>query len=124
MIKKQVEFPLLEEYRKHFNITDDTIFALGEHIYTNKDLTADLLIHEMTHLRQQEEMGVTEWVYDFLHNPKERLKFEVEAYREQLKSIKDRNHRTRILYDSAKTLSSDLYGNIITQPEALKLLKI
>lgn len=124
MMKKQVEFPLLEEYKKYFAVDKNTIFALGEHIYTNNDLTDDLLVHELVHLKQQEEMGVTEWVYDFLHDPEARLRFEVQAYREQIKSIKDRNYRTKVLYQSAKNLSSALYGNIITNSQALELLKI
>lgn len=123
MIKKQVEFPLIDEYKKHFEITDKTIFALGEDIYTDYDLTPDLLIHEQTHLKQQERVGVKEWVYDFLYIPEKRLEYEVEAYREQLKSINDRNHRAKIRIESAQTLSSGLYGNIIDYESALQKLK-
>lgn len=124
MIKKQVEFPLLEEYKKHFEITKETVFALGEDIYTDYNLTPDLLIHENVHLRQQAEVGVKEWVYDFLYLPDKRLEYEVEAYREQLKSIKDRNHRARVRWQSAINLSSSLYGNIISRQEAFDLLKV
>ena len=123
MIRPQVEFPLLEEYKKHFPITDDTIFALDEHIYTNNPLTKDLLVHELVHLRQQKEIGVKEWVYDFLYDVEARLRFELEAYREQLKSIKDRNQRHRIRMESADKLSSPLYGSIISRQDAYDLLK-
>lgn len=123
MIRPQVDFPLMEEYKKHFAITNKTIFALGEDIYTDYPLTPDLLVHELVHLKQQAEIGVKEWVYDFLYNPVKRLEYEVEAYQKQIASIKDRNLKFKVLMESAKNLSSDLYGNIITREEAYKLLK-
>ena len=122
MIRPQVDFPLMEEYKKQFEITDKTIFALGEDIYTDYPLTPDLLVHELVHLRQQAEVGVKEWVYDFLYNPALRLKYELEAYQEQLKSIKDRNQRHRKRLVCAEQLSSTLYGNIISKKDAFDLL--
>lgn len=124
MIRPQAEFPLLEEYKKHFDITKKTIFALDEDIYTDYPLTSDLLVHELVHIRQQKEVGVKEWVYDFLYTPSKRLEYELEAYREQLASIKDRNHRNDIRRISAQQLSSALYGNIISYGEAFNLLKV
>lgn len=123
MIRPQVDFPLMEEYKKYFAITPKTIFALGEDIYTDYPLTKDLLVHEMVHLRQQQDIGVKEWVYDFLYKPEKRLEYELEAYREQLKSIKDRNHRLKTRIESAESLSSSLYGNIISRADALKALE-
>lgn len=123
MIKPQSDFPLMEEYKKQFAINDKTIFALGDDIYTNYPLTRDLLVHEEVHLRQQKELGVKEWVYDFLYNPEARLKFEVEAYRKQLASIKDRNERYRVLLQSTRNLSSEMYGSIINYKDAYDLLK-
>lgn len=114
----------MEEYKKHFEITDKTIFALGEDIYTDYALTPDLLVHEQVHLKQQAKIGVKEWVYDFLESPKARLEFELEAYREQLKSIKDREKRNKIRIESATNLSSGLYGNIISRSDAFNLLKV
>lgn len=122
-IYKQEDFPLMEEYSKKFTITKDTIFALGQGIYTNGQLTPDLLVHEMVHLEQQERIGVKEWVYDFLEYPSKRLEYEVEAYRKQIQSIKDRNYKYKVLIQSAKNLSSDLYGNIISYEDAYQLLK-
>ena len=122
MIRPQVDFPLMEEYKKYFEITPKTIFALGEDIYTDFPLTADLYVHEMVHLEQQARVGVKEWVYDFLYVPEKRLEYELEAYRIQLASIKDRNHRERVRQISAKQLASSLYGNIITNQDAYKAL--
>lgn len=122
MIRPQVEFPLLEEYKKHFDITKRTVFALGEDIYTDYPLSKDLLVHELVHLRQQAEVGIKEWVYDFLYTPSLRLKYELEAYKEQIMSIKDRNQRARVWLESSRTISSSLYGNMITYEEAKRQL--
>lgn len=122
MIKKQVDFPLLNEYDKIFDITPQTIFAYDGDIYTNYELTPDLLVHEETHLMQQEKYGLEEWVYNYFCVLKFRQKMEVEAYLAQLASIKDRNLRAKIRVESAKNLSSGLYGSIINYDEALQLL--
>ena len=123
-IRPQKEFPLIEEYGKKFAITEDTIFALFPHIYTDNQLSPDLMIHEFCHLKQQQKVGITEWVYDFLEYPAKRLEYEVEAYKEQLRSIKDRNHRDRVRRESARNLGSALYGNIVSPDEAFRLLKV
>lgn len=124
MIRPQSEFPLMSEYKKHFEIDENTIFALGEDIYTNNDLPPDILIHEQVHLKQQAKIGVKEWVYDFLYTPAKRLEYELEAYRAQLKSIKDRNQRNKVRIQCAYNLSSGLYGNIISKQDAFDLLKV
>lgn len=123
MIRPQDEFPLLEEYKKHFPITRDTIFALGEDIYTNNPLTPDLLVHENVHLEQQAKIGVKEWVYDFIYIPEKRLEYELEAYIKQVASVKDRNRRVKILIESSKNLSSGLYGDIIDYQSAYNKIK-
>ncbi len=114
----------MEEYQKQFKISPRTIFALGDSIYTDYPLTPDLLVHELVHIKQQEKVGVKEWVYDFLYDIESRLKFEVEAYRKQLMSIKDRNHRHKIRMESARNLSSELYGSIISYDDAFKIIGV
>ena len=121
--KKQKEFPLLKRYKKKFDVTDRTIFAYDGVIYCNYDLPRDLLIHEMTHLIQQEEMGVDTWVENYLDDIEFRLQMEIEAYRQQIISFRDRNDKAKCRIESAYTLSSPLYGSIISFEEALKKLK-
>lgn len=123
ILKPQKDFPFLEEFKKKFPITDGTIFACSPYIYANYPLRQDILIHELVHFKQQDRDGLTNWVYDFLEYPDKRLEYELEAYKEQLKSIKDRNQRTKIRFECAQNLSSPLYGNIITYEDALKQLK-
>lgn len=122
-IKHQKEFPLMEKYAEIFKITGGTIFAYDDCIYTDKELPHDLLIHELIHLEQQKRDGLDIWVDKYLNDPKQRLEYEIEAYKGQLQSIKDRNFRTKIRYESATNLSSPLYGGIISKEDALKLLK-
>ena len=124
MIYPQDEFPLLEEYRKVFPITDRTIFAYDHDIYTNYDLPPDLIVHEEQHHKQQDEYGLNYWIANYLNDVNFRLDMEIDAYRKQLRSIKDRNFRYKIMLESVIHLASGLYGNIITREEATKRLKI
>jgi len=118
----QSEFPLLKEYSKHFDITPSTIFAYDHKIYSNNSLPEHLIVHEQTHHKQQDKYGLDNWVEKYLNDNKFRLLMEIEAYQTQLKSIKDRNTRVKVAMESAKNLSSSLYGNIIDYKEALKVL--
>ena len=118
----QSEFPLLKEYSRHFDITPKTIFAYDHKIYSNGNLPEHLIVHEQTHHKQQDKYGLDNWVEKYLNDNKFRLLMEIEAYQTQLKSIKDRNTRVKVAMESAKNLSSSLYGNIIDYKEALKVL--
>lgn len=120
---KQDDFPLLEEYRKVFPITNNTIFAYKDTIYANRDLPADIVHHEYIHLLQQEHDGLEVWVYKFLNDNVYRLRQEMEAYKAQLDFIKDRNQRARARMECVRNLSSPLYGNIISRETALEILK-
>lgn len=115
---------MMEAYKEQFPIDKYTVFALGADIYTDYNLTPDLMVHELVHIKQQLEVGVKEWVYDFLYVPAKRLEYEVEAYREQIKSIKDRNHKMRVYLESCRKISAPLYGNIVTFEEAKQMLKV
>jgi hypothetical protein len=122
-IKKQSEFPLWNEYAKHFELNENVIFALYPDIYTNSELTPDLLIHEKTHLKQQVNTGLDKWVKQYLENPHFRLNQEIEAYQNQIKSFRDKNQRHRMRTWASETLSSSLYGNIISKQEVYRILK-
>lgn len=124
MVKQlpQAQFPLLEEYRKVFDITPETIFAYDDTIYCDYGLPNHLIIHEITHHEQQKRDGLEYWVEHYLTDPAYRLRMEVQAYKHQLQSITDRNNKARLRLLCAKDLSSSLYGNICTYDEALGLL--
>lgn len=122
--KPQSEFPLIAEYANVFKITPFTIFAFGDTIYCKGKLPEHLIVHETVHLERQQRQGVDKWVEEYLTDPAFRLNEEVVAYRKQLQSISRRDHRARVFLDSVKSLSSDLYGNIVTRQEAMRLLRI
>lgn len=121
-IKPLSEFPLLEQYRGVFDIHDRAIVAYNHEIYSNYPLTDDLIVHEKTHHKQQDRYGLPVFLDKYLSDVQFRLDMEVEAYRNQLESIKDRNKRYKAKIDSAKSLSSSLYGNIITFDKAMDML--
>lgn len=121
--KPQDEFPLVEEYRRVFPITKNTIFAYKDTIYANKPLPQDIIHHEYIHLLQQEHVGVEIWVYNFLNDPTFRLHQEVEAFKAQVDFIKDRNLKSKVRLECASVLSSGLYGNMISRETAMHLLK-
>ena len=123
-IKEQKFFPLLEEYRKHFKVTNETIFAYCDTIYVNGELPADLLIHEQTHLDRQNKLGADSWVKLYLTDKSFRRNEELLAYRAQLKSIKNKELKNKIRIESARNLSSPLYKLDLTYDEAWKLLKV
>lgn len=122
-IYPQKDFPKLEEYAAVFNITKDTIFAYDHKIYSDNDLPLHLIVHEAAHHAQQDFYGLDVWVIRYLNDVQFRLAMEVDAYKQQLKSIKNRDFRARVFLESVKALSSDLYGNIISYKEAFNILK-
>lgn len=123
MIKPQKDFPLMARYKEAaFAITKYTIFAYNGDIYTDYSLPPWQLVHENRHLKQQEEIGLDLWVEQYLTDASFRLKMELDAFRTELASIKDRNKRFEIRMDASYTLSSDLYGRLVTRSEALRLL--
>ncbi len=123
LILPQNKFPLMKEYKKHFPaINENTIFAYDEHIYCNGDLPECLIVHELTHLRQQKELGLEVWVDKYLGDSKFRLDVEIEAYRAQVGSIHNKSKKRFWKDRCAKDLSSELYNNLVSFDEALKLI--
>jgi len=122
IIKPTKEFPLLKKYKKKFDISETTIFAYDNIIYANSQLPNHLIIHESTHFKQQEKYGLKKWVKKYLKNDEFRLEMEIEAYRNQVNSIKDRNQRNRLKIKCCRDLSSSLYGNLLTFDEAMKII--
>jgi hypothetical protein len=113
----------MEEYKKHFDITQHTVFAYDGDIYTNSVLPYFLIVHEEKHLEQQNKYCLDVWVNRYINDIDFRLQMEVEAYQAQLNSVKDKQKRDRMRFICAKEISSSLYGNIISLEDALKILK-
>lgn len=122
-IAPQGEFPHIDIFKGRFEITDRTVFAWDNVIYSNYVPSNDLITHEITHHRQQKKYGLQNWLEYYIKDDKFRLKMEIEAYRNQLNDIKDRNQRAKLRMELSKHLSSPMYGNIISYEEAVRELK-
>lgn len=103
-------------------------FCYGDTIYNpfEIEILPDLEFHESIHSKQQSDSPEI-WWYTYLHNKTFRLEQELEAYGGQyafiLKHIPNNALRKWKLEHMARSLSSDLYGNIITYGEAESRIK-
>lgn len=115
---------------KAFKIEGDSsvVFTYGETLYvpggTKVSLDKPLMKHEETHVRQQRAMGVEAWWERFLIDPEFRFEQELEAYREQYRSMAALPLGMRVAYLThiSKALAGEIYGNLMTWPEALEAI--
>ena len=120
--------PNYDRIAEQFTLDSSVIFTYGDTIYVpgGGDLNKPLIIHESIHSKQQADMGIEKWWKNYFEDEKFRLSQEVEAYRNQFVAYKGSVHsQVKIavfLNGIAKDLSSDIYGNIITLEEAIKLI--
>jgi hypothetical protein len=127
MIKDITEAPNLQVLKDKFGISEeDTLISYGDTIYSpGKQMTHDLLVHELVHCQRQGKRAERWWEL-YVENDDFRRQEETLAYREQYlyccRVYKDRNRRYRILNALAKEFSSSRYGNIITHSEAMKVI--
>lgn len=125
--------PIYEELNKYFSIEwkNDIIITYGGTMYSRRPvIRPDVMEHEKVHVKQQKIFSSpAEWYAKYIHNPEFRLEQELEAYKAQVKWIRDnteyttRDMRRSIIRTIASELSSSIYGNIITYHKALELLK-
>lgn len=101
----------------------------GDTCFSKNDIRDDLLAHEEVHVEQQKLMGPEIWWETYINDRTFRLNQEVEAYRAQIKFIKEhpgnssRDLRRHVFRMLAKELAGSMYGNIISEKKALELLK-
>lgn len=96
------------------------------YVPSGSNIPPDLMVHEETHMKQQNDMGVKEWWKHYFLYDEFRLKQEVEAYHNQFKYAKlhyGRQQSRKILRKIAKDLSCPMYGNIISKDKAKELIK-
>jgi len=112
--------PNYNEIKKHFPSADfnnGTVFTYFPDIYIRSHPQSHLLVHENTHLRQQQRISPVVWWEKYFSDMYFRLSQEVEAYHNQYLYNKE------ILNEIARDLSSPLYGSICTYKQALALIK-
>lgn len=109
------------------NYEDGVVFTVGDIVYTKYEISEDLQEHELVHVKQQKELGVSIWWERFFADPIFRLEQEVEAYRTQYKWIErhfhDRNARHYYLNAFAGFLSGPMYGKLVSHKDAMNLIK-
>ncbi len=124
--------PIYEELHKHFGVEwkNGIIITYGDTAYCIRPINRpDIIEHEKTHVKQQAETTPEEWYAKYIHNADFRLEMELEAYRAQIKWLKDntqyttRDMRRHLIQTLAKDLSSYIYGNLVSYKHALELLK-
>lgn len=122
--------PIWKEANELFKLEElnlGTIFTYGDVLYNpfNVNITLDLIAHEEKHAEQQEHNDVVAglWWKRYLSDPLFRIEQETEAYAAQYRCIckaaKDRNKRARELNELGRILSGKMYGNAVTQNEAI-----
>lgn len=99
------------------------------HVGPRSVLTKPKEMHEFTHLLQQQNYptGPKGWWERYLSDKDFLLEQEIQAYKVETewhkKHTKDRNAVHRAIHGNALTLSSSIYGGIISYSEAYKLIK-
>jgi hypothetical protein len=111
--------PNMLEITKAFGVKwgGDTVFTYGDTIHSNTtDLPANLIIHEMVHMKQQREFegGVEAWWEKYLVDEDFRLQEELLAYRTQYQyliatMIKYPREIYKMLEFFGKSLASNTY---------------
>jgi len=121
---------ILDAVKSQWNVDweSNVIFTYEDTISTSSgEMSEDLIAHERTHTRQQAEMGADVWWKRYLEDDQFRYEQELEAYQNQYKwlvaHIKDRNEVTRFLMNYARSLSSGMYGNIVSFTTVIPMIK-
>jgi hypothetical protein len=127
IIKKEFP-PNIDQIREQFPLSGTEIFAWDGIIYSpgNGEITIPLIEHEKIHFKQQN--GDPEsWWEKYLVDPVFRMEQELEAHRAEYRAFcklhKNRNRRSRYLFNIAMRLASPLYGNLLTHKDAMKKIK-
>lgn len=109
---------------------ETAVYTYAPDIYApnGTDLSPDCVIHESTHIKQQNEIGgAAIWWDKYLSDPEFRYAQELEAYRAQFAFVKartkDRNARARALTFMAGSLAGKMYGSIVRFQEAYQLIQ-
>lgn len=118
--------PNYELIVKTINPTPETIFTYGNKIYApnlpeGQGLEDHLLIHELMHSEQQGD-DPDAWWNRYLEDTDFRLAQELECYAHQFNCVNKKAIPYKVkrifLERIAGDLSSPLYGNLLSQPEA------
>lgn len=121
--------PIYEELKSRFGIDWDKgiIIAYDNTVYCKNPVSPQKLVHEIKHLDRQNEMGNEAWWRLYLESDEFRLQEERLAYVAEAefikRNIKNREIKFFAIREIARSFSSEIYGNIISMEEALRILR-
>lgn len=130
MIISKEEPAVYKECQRVFRVGEwkvGIVIAYYPNIYCINDLSErpDIIVHEQTHLVQQDLYGVEKWWERYLTDPKFRLEQEVPAYRNQIAYMRKNyngNRNKRLIQCFCRDMVA-LYGDMISsEAEAYKLI--
>lgn len=119
---------IFDRCEKEFGISwENTIFAVAPNIHSKYSITDDVIEHELVHIHQQTKRGINvgRWWAIYFDNPKQRLDWELEAYKVQYQFLKRKNtlNKQQLFYKVnfwASNLSGQGYGYLISKADAIK----
>lgn len=117
--------PNYKDILKAFDIKDHDgiVFTYGHKLYVpgSQKIDHQLMRHEETHEQQQIKMGVEAWWERYLNDVGFRFMQELEAYRNQYKSMASLplDRRLGYLGHIATDLAGPIYGNMLSRDEAV-----
>ncbi len=117
---------IYEKCKRVFGVDWDrgVIITYGDTVYCKVPISDALIVHEQTHIDQQKAYGVEAWWDRYFVDVEFRLSQEVEAYRNQVKYMREhcpRAERRRLLALIYKDMAR-MYGGMCTEEEAERLL--
>lgn len=125
----QTKPPIFDRLHKAFGVEwgKGLVIAYGDTIYHSKPLDSSVIAHERVHLMRQRQ-GVEQWWERYIRDKEFRFTEELLAYHAQYsflrQTVRDRNELVRYLCRLAKDLASPMYGNIVDQAEARRLISM
>lgn len=124
--------PIIDEIDAIFKVKGrPVVYAWGDILYNPEDVPvpAWLMAHECVHRERQgdrSDAAIRKWWDRYLYDREFRLAEELPAHRAELGTfknvVKDRNQRIVAARFMANRLASAVYGNMITEAQALRLL--
>ena len=122
--------------KRAFDFNDKTtVFTYGDTIYnpSGGELSRDVVVHESVHEQQQLMLkrwwrsGARAWWNLYIKDPEFRLAQELQAYQTQyfflLQGGMNRDRLAKRISDMAYSLSSPMYGNIISYADAVRRIR-
>lgn len=123
--------PIYKQAKEKFGVDfyKRGVFTYGDTIYFAKgNLTPDIIVHEMKHMKQQVNVGGPEnWWKKYFEDEEFRLSQEIEAYQAQYKEVciqtKDKEQRYKDLMFFVRTLMLIYDLNDLDSNEIMKKIR-